>query len=233
MVVEPSAGNGAFSSKIPNCVAIDIEPEANEIQKADFLSWLPDKIINNNKVLVIGNPPFGRQSSMAIKFIKHACKFADTIAFVLPKSFKKPSLQNKIPEMFHLTRQIDLEINSFTLNGSEYDVPCVFQVWRKGDIAREKQKKQSLPGKLSWVKNPTKADIAIRRVGVNAGTAFMCVENKSVQSHYFLSCEDKASVSKIVEHLNKYSWEHNNTTGPRSISKNEFIELLTIIMDIK
>ena len=83
IVVEPSAGMGAFYNLIdhPNKVGIDLEPKCDGAIKQDFLQWdlnefpLP-------KVLTIGNPPFGRQGSLAMKFIKHASIFSTTIAFI-------------------------------------------------------------------------------------------------------------------------------------------------------
>ena len=36
-IIEPSAGNGAFSSQIPNCEAYDLMPEHKSIKKQDFL----------------------------------------------------------------------------------------------------------------------------------------------------------------------------------------------------
>ena len=38
-----------------------------------------------NKIHIIGNPPFGRQSSLAIKFIKKSVEYCDSISFILPK----------------------------------------------------------------------------------------------------------------------------------------------------
>lgn len=92
LVVEPSAGNGAFSNLISNCTALDIEPENEKIIKQDFFTFIPKQ----SNVLVIGNPPFGEQSTLAIKFFNHAAEFASTIAFILPKSFRKVSVQNKL-----------------------------------------------------------------------------------------------------------------------------------------
>lgn len=31
MIIEPSAGNGAFSSNIPNCLSYDISPANNQV----------------------------------------------------------------------------------------------------------------------------------------------------------------------------------------------------------
>ena len=98
-ILEPSAGNGSFSHLIPNCYAIDIEPESEDIIKQDFFLYEPE---NKNKILVIGNPPFGQQSNLALRFFNHAAEFADTIAFILPKSFKKISLQNQLDNYIHL-----------------------------------------------------------------------------------------------------------------------------------
>ena len=82
-VIEPSAGNGAFSLKIPNWIAYDIAPEHKSIIKQDFLKLnLPYK----EKRLIIGNPPFGSRNSLSVKFFKHSISMGDYIAFILPVS---------------------------------------------------------------------------------------------------------------------------------------------------
>ena len=71
-LIEPSAGSGSFLDKLSNYdfEAFDIEPAESKykIVKQDFLQL---DLNNYNKPLCfIGNPPFGRQSSIAKKFIK-------------------------------------------------------------------------------------------------------------------------------------------------------------------
>ena len=109
-----------------NLIAFDIQPEAENIQQIDFLEV--DLWAFNSNLHFIGNPPFGRQSSMAKKFIKKitSCKRTKTIAFILPKSFKN-SFQKVFPLNYHLDFQEDIEKNAFLMNGHEYDVPCVFR----------------------------------------------------------------------------------------------------------
>lgn len=223
-IIEPSAGSGAFSRQINGCIALDLQPEEEGIIKADFLKWKPESI-NKEKTLVIGNPPFGKQCSLAIKFIKHAASFASTIAFILPKSFKKESIQARIPSDFHLMHEIDIPDNSFTLNGNEYSVPCVFQVWKQQSNVRKISGFGVLPKEYSWTKDVKIANVAIRRVGVYAGRAFTDISNKSIQSHYFLIVPEEEK-ELVVDKLNSINWQHNNTTGPRSISKKEFINVL-------
>jgi hypothetical protein len=217
-IIEPSAGSGSFSHQIKNCLAYDIEPSNGEnIIRQDF--FLLDENFES-PILVIGNPPFGRQASLAIKFIRKAA-FADTIAFILPKSFKKSSLKKKVPLNFHLEIEIDLEPNSFLLEGKDYDVPCVFQVWNK------KLEERKIPEKLEpfgfTFTNKKNANISVRRVGVYAGMPDLNIADKSEQSHYFLKIENPF---ELLEYLKNIKWAHNNTVGPRSISKDELTEVI-------
>lgn len=136
LIIEPSAGNGAFISHIKelskNYKFYDITPDNSEIIKQDFLELDHQLLIETYKIIhIIGNPPFGRQSSTAIKFIKKCCLFAATISFILPKSFKKESMRKRFHENFHLLYEIDLPENSFLVNDIESDVPCVFQIWQE------------------------------------------------------------------------------------------------------
>ena len=96
LCIEPSAGNGAFIPEIKllsnHSMFYDLEPGHDEIKKQDYLT-LEHDVINGQKIHIIGNPPFGRQSSLAIRFIKKSAIFCDSICFILPKSFKKDSLK--------------------------------------------------------------------------------------------------------------------------------------------
>ena len=98
LLIEPSAGNGAFINDIKglssNTIFYDLEPEHAEIVKQDYLLGnYYDFQTQYKNIHVIGNPPFGRQSSLAIRFIKKSCDFCNTVSFILPKSFKKESLK--------------------------------------------------------------------------------------------------------------------------------------------
>ena len=135
--IEPSAGAGAFLQQFPEGVrhrfAMDIDPDGPDIAQQDFLKWSPPASSSTAapvaRYIVIGNPPFGRQSSLAKRFIQSSCAFADVVAFILPRSFMKPSMYSTFPSLFHKAYESELPRNSFLLNGEPYDVPCVFQVW--------------------------------------------------------------------------------------------------------
>jgi len=217
-IIEPSAGNGSFSLKIPNCIAFDIKPEHHTIQKQDYLSYIPNNI--QKPILVIGNPPFGNNSSLAFKFIKHSI-FANTIAFILPKSFKKQSFQDRIPLQYHLREQFDLPDNSFILNDNDYNVPCIFQIWDKKEYNRQKSVKLE-PLSFIFVKRNENPDLSIRRVGVNAGKLFMDT-NRSESSHYFIKTDN---ITDFIHKYNNIVFNHDNTAGCNSISKQELIKMM-------
>jgi len=233
IIIEPSAGNGAFIPALQklttHCLFYDILPEHTSIIKQDYLlldhSQLPIPDLHS-KYHIIGNPPFGRQSSLAIKFIKHSTEFCDSISFILPKSFKKNSMQKHFPLNFHLIYQIDLANNSFLINNSlEKDVPCVFQIWQKKTYDREIVTKLE-PNGFTFVKREDNPDISFRRVGVYAGKIDIDnLHEKSIQSHYFIKFDDlNIDKTEIITKLNTIVFPSNNTVGPKSISKQEIIK---------
>ena len=223
LIIEPSAGCGVWLIPLKeySVNAFDIQPEGENIQQIDFLDV--DLYAFESKLHFIGNPPFGRQSSLAKKFIKHItnCDKTETIAFILPKSFKKDSLKRVFPLNYHLEYEDDIIKDAFYANNKPYDVPCVFQIWVKKEYNRKVPIKLE-PKNFKFVKKDNNPDYALRRVGVNAGKLSLKVEDKSEQSHYFIKLDNMN-----VDFMNKYSkiiWKHNNTVGPRSINKQEFIK---------
>lgn len=224
LIIEPSAGNGSFLEslnkiKCKKCY-LDIYPENYQIIKQNFLKFTIPK--TNGKIHVIGNPPFGRQSSIAIKFIKHAAVFSNSISFILPKSFKKESLKNKIPLNFHLMHEYELPKNSFYLKNKLYNVPCVFQIWKKCNKNRKKILKLQ-PENFTFVKKNENPHIAFCRVGGRAGNFSLNWQNKSVQTHYFIKFKTSKIFKKFLKLEKTFIFAANNTVGAKSISKQELI----------
>ncbi|BAT21971.1 putative DNA N6-adenine methyltransferase [Yellowstone lake mimivirus] len=227
LIIEPSAGNGSFIAGIKsftnNFHFYDLEPENNEIMKQDYLLYDHDNIKGMfEKIHVIGNPPFGRQSSLAIKFIKKSCEFCNSISFVLPKSFKKDSLKKTFPLNFHLIFEIDLPEKSFLVDGQEHNVETIFQIWEKKDAKRMAIEKLK-PFNFMFVDKTENPDISFRRVGVNAGIIDIKIDEKSIQSHYFIKFTNGKSINDNITQLSTITYEFNNTVGPKSISKQELI----------
>jgi hypothetical protein len=227
LIIEPSAGNGSFIKIIKelskNYKFYDLLPENNQIEKQDFLLLDIEELIKPyNKIHIIGNPPFGRQSSLAIQFIKKCCNFADTISFILPKSFRKDFYKAKFDKLFHLEYENDIPENSFIVNCEKRDVPCIFQIWQKKNIERIIPDKIE-PINFKFVKKQEIHDISIRRIGVNAGKIDIKTEDKSIESHYFIKFTNRKTIEDNIKSLENIKFVFNNTVGPKSISKQELI----------
>ena len=230
LIIEPSAGNGAFIQGIKtlskNHLFYDLEPDSPLILKQDYLAFDHTTLFTKDyaDIHVIGNPPFGRQSSLAIKFIKKSCEFCTTLSFILPKSFKKDSLQKTFPLDFHLIFENDLPDKSFLVDGVEHDVPCIFQIWQKKHHNRAVVEKL-VPTHFQFVDKDATPDISFRRVGVNAGKIDAnSMIDKSIQSHYFIQFTNGKTVEENMDKLKKIHFDFNNTVGPKSISKQELIK---------
>jgi predicted RNA methylase len=228
LCIEPSAGNGSFISSIKELGChykfYDLHPENNEIHQKDYLEFDHEKDLDDDysKIHIIGNPPFGRQSSLAIKFIKKSCEFCHTLSFILPRSFKKDSLKKHFPLKFHLIYEFDLPRKSFLMNNEPYDVPCVFQIWERQSNNRNVPVKLT-PNHYKFVKKEDKHDISFRRVGGTAGMISTETENKSKQSHYFIDF-DIPFTRSLFSQLTKIKYgSRDHTVGPKSISKQELI----------
>jgi len=139
LVVEPSAGGGAFIPHIAHfgkrILALDIEPQGDGVAQGDFLLF-PVERFKKQSVLTIGNPPFGARGKLAMSFIEKASQYSNAIAFILPRSFKKDTFTNRIPRQFHLLGQFDCD-DFATPEGDKVSVKCVFQVWEKRDSPRK------------------------------------------------------------------------------------------------
>lgn len=212
-VVEPSAGAGAFAPYVD--IMFDLLPEGDNIQQADFLS-VDTKPYKN----FLGNPPFGKNSSLAKKFFNHAAKGKGVIGFIVPRTFRKASVQNSLDLHFHLVEDILLPENSFTLEGKSYPVPCVFQVWEYKETKREKVKLPTTHADFSFVSKKA-AEFSIRRVGGSAGKVNEH-NNFAEASNYFIVGDVKERFQSLEQEFKDAA---QNTAGNPSLSKAELVHI--------
>lgn len=218
--VEPSAGTGAFYNLLPaNKLGFDIDPKAEGICKGNFL----EQDLGISGAITVGNPPFGKNSSLAIKFFNHAAKFSQVIAMIFPRTFMKNSVQHRLDKNFHLEVERLLEPNSFVFTGQDYSVPCVFQIWVRKSVIRTSILTELKSTDFRFVNRAT-GKFAIQRVGVNAGRVKDMADAGATASHYFIDAPDE--VRKVFEQMwqqNAYRLVKHNTAGNPSISKRELI----------
>jgi hypothetical protein len=225
IVLEPSAGTGNFYNLFPAAkrVGVDLEPKAQGVIKQNFFDYQP-KI--NSKVITIGNPPFGKNSTLAIQFFNHAAKFSDVIAFVLPRTFKKDSVINRLDKNFHLVYEEIVPDNSFIFNNNQYNVWCCAQIWVKKSEPRENIKRYTFKDVSKWfeIVEPEHADFSVQRVGGKAGVIrTVDFKSRSPLSHYYIKQHDP----KVLDVFQTIDYQNVkfNTAGNPSISPSELIKL--------
>ena len=242
LVVEPSAGNGSFLLKIPssNKIGLDISPEHNDIIKKDFFEYSPDK--NKNNILVIGNPPFGKISSLAIKFFNHAAQWANVIAFIIPRTFRRISVQNKLHDHFHLLFDEDIPIKPCSFNPPMM-VKCCFQIWEKKSYKRDKVTLEMKHNDWEFLQfgpkdeygqptPPTNADFAIRAYGGKCGD--IVIENLQLlrpKSWHWIKCNIDKNI--LIDRFKKLDFSISlNTARQNSIGRGELVALYSDFINV-
>lgn len=162
--VEPSAGDNVFCEILntnpfdvdqKSMRAVEVDPELckrhshyiqTDINSGGFLSTDLEMLhltdIDKSKIIAIGNPPYsqprslGRSRNIALDFVNHACTMADTVAFILGTTFRRPITQSKINPYFHLVYDTNLPYLSFTLDSQPAKVSTVFQIWKRKQYPR-------------------------------------------------------------------------------------------------
>ena len=219
--VDPCIGTGAFLPIYEGQLSLlmDIDPKINGVITQDFLtaSMSDYNLPTKDQVIVITNPPFGFGASLAVKFFNKCTEFANEIRFIIPRTFRKQSVHNKLNLNYHLVSDVTLPKNSFIFKGEAYDVPCCYQTWVYKPIKRKKIVK--LTSKYFIFTTKDKANIAIRRAGGKAGKVLEGLEH-SKSSTYFIALPQK--YLKKIQQLEP-SKDVNNTAGVKSISKSELI----------
>lgn len=235
LIVEPSAGNGSFLNQIPSNkkIGIDISPEHPDIIKQDFFDYYPPP--EHKNILVIGNPPFGRISSLAIKFFNHSAKWANAIAFIIPRTFRKTSIQNRLDNRFHLVYDEELP-NRPCCFSPAMAVKCCFQIWEKKDIQRDFVDLPKTHNDWEFLKlgerdasgqptPPENADFALRAYGSTIGE--IKIEGlpylRPKSWHWIKSNIDKDT---LIDRLGKLDYSKSeNTARQNSMGRAELVNL--------
>lgn len=188
-LLEPAGGTGSFidaakSHGLTKVISFDIEPHHKKIVLGDFLA----QDISRTGLLTVSNPPFGRNNSLSIPFFNKAAQISDLIVFIVPRSWRKWSVQNRLNQNFHLVRDDDLAINYVDVNGEDSHAKdrlrtCV-QYWERRDTIRPLIKVQDMG--LIERTTPELADAALTMFGYNCGSLTTDFERRKITTRMYL-----------------------------------------------
>jgi hypothetical protein len=225
ILLEPSAGSGSFYNLLdPNKrIGLDLDPKSPGIIQTDFFEWVRPL---GKTIATIGNPPFGKNAGLAVKFFNHAAKFSEVIAFIIPRTFRKASIINRLHKKFHLVYDETVPLNSFLFKGNPYDVWCCAQIWIRKEESREPIPVLKVEQVKQWfeIVDPDRSDFSVQRVGGRAGQ--IRINDRcdfSPLSNYFIKAHD----SRVLTVFQKINFDNVkfNTAGNPSISPSELVEL--------
>ena len=222
--LEPSAGTGSFYNIMDASkrIGLDLDPKADGIIKTDFFEW----VAPHRNIATIGNPPFGKNASLAVKFFNHAARFSNVIAFIIPRTFRKASVINRLDKNFHLVYDETVPEASFIFKNKPYDVWCCAQIWIRKDEKRKEIPTLKFDAVSKWFEkvSPADSDFSVQRVGGKAGTIRTeDFKHFSAQSHYYFKAHD-TRVLDVFRNID-FDTVKFNTAGNPSVSPSELIEM--------
>lgn len=228
--IEPSAGAGAFLELMPKAsIGLDLVPAADGVTYADYLDWTPPSGFQRH--VVVGNPPFGRNTSTAVAFFNRAAEHADVIAMILPRSVRKPSVRRRLDEKFHLVDEILLPSGAFVYEGKPASVRTVFQIWERRDHARVEAPVRINHPDFDFC-DAAEAVFAIRRVGGVAGRIFDDPAHRSPTSHHFVKAAEGVSAERLRDRFAKldFSEVREDSVAHYSVSMNDVVALYEALL---
>ena len=213
LIIEPSAGSGNFAYQLEGCLAYDIAPEGEGIIKKDYFTLTNEELPAHNKMLVVGNPPFGSRSSLAKDFIKHSIDLgATTIAFILPNTFNKLTNQKVFPDNWRLEVYYALEGTNFTADGEDYYVPCSFYVWTRepGIINLRDYAVDNVPEFSFCPRGSTEAHFALNG---NNGKVRDLTQITNPKAEHYIKVNEGYDISVIRERLAGLTFNFNSSVN--------------------
>lgn len=226
--IEPAGGTGAFVTALQargarEVLAVDTDPRHPLVKRADFLTWRPKKI---TEAVTISNPPFGRNNKLSVRFFNHAAEFSETIAFVVPRSWRKWSVINRLDPRFELVSDADIDSRYVDAAGkplSEHDqLRTAFQVWRRGETRRPK----FVVKDLGWVQKtiPVEATHALTTFGYGCGRVSTDFGVQPKSTDIYLRVVDPAVAAALAQL--DYQRFSNHTAYTQAVSLQEINYLL-------
>ena len=199
-VLEPAGGTGSFveaalAKGAKEVISFDIEPLHEKVLLGSFL----DQELTQQNLITISNPPFGRNNSLSIPFFNHAAVNSDAICFIVPRSWRKWSVTNRLDLNFELISDQDLDIDYMDSSGElisdKSRLATCFQIWKQTETPRVPVKITDM-GVIQKV-SPELADVSMTIFGYGCGSIKEDFERVPNTTQLFLKLNHPQALSAL------------------------------------
>lgn len=161
--VDVSADGCAFADFLTGSV---ISIDAGE-GAPDFQDWMPPS--DSDPVVVVGTPAFGADGTAPLAVINHAATFADYVALLLPASFARNALKDRVDPFLELVFEQTFPEQLAIIDGELEPVRVVFQIWKKRSGARLEREDITSHAEFEFAADPKDANFLVRGRGPDIG----------------------------------------------------------------
>ena len=200
-ILEPAGGTGAFISAAAELgatkfLSFDIEPKHPKVKQANFLEVNLGPVFG---AVTLGNPPFGRNNALSIPFFNHAAAHSDFIAFIVPRSWRKWSVMNRLDRNFHLIDDQDIQVDYVDESGKQLSTKrrlnTCFQIWQRREELRPLVAVEDRG--LVTKTTPKDADVSLTIFGYSCGQVRTDFERKPNTTQMFLKLNHPGALAAL------------------------------------
>lgn len=226
-IIEPAGGTGAFIEAAKylgatDFLSFDIEPLHSAVAIGSFLDQQLGSVAG---AITLGNPPFGRNNALTIPFFNHAAPHSDFIAFIVPRSWRKWSVINRLDRNFHLISDRDLQVDYVDADGvqlmAKKRLNTCFQVWQRKPEPRPIYKVQDL-GFITKT-TPQLADASLTIFGYSCGRVLTEFDRRPNTTQMFLKLNHPEALAALQSVDYSRFFRHTAYTEALSLPEINFL----------
>lgn len=234
LLLEPCGGTGEFVKNFETVKnkfsAFDIDPKYDHCELQDYF----DVDFINGPFSVITNPPYGRNNSLSVRFFNKSAELgANYICFLIPVSWRKWNIQNRLHVKYHLVEDVEVTSKDMfygdEITDKKGEMRCIFQVWERKEIDRKPVKIKD--NKFLIRSTPEKGDIKLTQQSYESKIleVFTEFERIKIPGNFYYKIDGDYVIEALKEIRKEKLFKRftdNSMYFAKSISLNEINYLL-------
>jgi hypothetical protein len=203
--LEPAGGTGSFIEaftsvgiKEKQILSFDIEPKHPLVRLTN--NFLQEDISFLADCTTLTNPPFGRANKLAVPFFNKCAQVSNFVGFIVPKSWRKWSVIDRLDPNFHLVYDEDLSIDyvydECAQSSSKGKLATIYQIWERRDHQRE----PVIVEDRKYIEkcSPEEADVSLTVFGRGCGSLLTEFPREPNTTKMFLKVADGSVIKALL-----------------------------------